>query len=266
MRSRDNNLLAQIEAAALDEEHSVAGALRKCVALGGQAGSTELRDWASKELRGYHGDDELPEYRIVAAPIHIDGATPAAHIKGQPIAPSSLPDFVQEKIREEFEFRSGIGELEELVRSSERSGEPVKLQLPMGADIARIMSQESAASGQTILTVYWSISPVSVRGVIDQVRTSLVQLVAELKAGMPDDQDIPSSEAATQAVHVAVTGKRSRVNVTAAQASNGGQANVTANEPAPPESGFWTRSRRIGAFLAGTATVIVAVIAVIEFL
>lgn len=266
MSKRDSSLLADIEKAALDEGHSVAGALRKCVALGGKAGSTELRDWATKELRGYGDEDELPEYRIVAAPIHIDGATLAGSITGQPIAPSSLPDFVQEKIKEEFQFHNGIGELEELVRSSEKSGEPVKLQLPMGADIARILSQESGVSGQTILTIYWSISPVTVRGVIDQVRNGLVQLVAELRAGLPDDQSIPSPEAAAQAVEVAVTGKRSSVTVTAAQAGSGGQANITANEPAPSESGFWTRSRRIGAFFVGAATVVAAVIAVIEFL
>ncbi len=266
MARRDHSLLAEIEKEALDEGHSAAGALRKCVALGGKAGSAELRDWATKELRGYNGDDELPEYRIVAAPIHIDGATLDAKITGQPIAPSSLPDFVQEKVKEEFKFYNGIGELEELVRSSEKSGEPVKLQLPMGADIARIMNQESVASGQTILTIYWSISAVTVRGVIDQVRTGLVQLVAELRAGLPADQSVPSPEAAAQAVQVAVTGKRSNVTVTTAQASNGGQANVTANEPEPSESGFWTRSRRIGAFFVGAATVVAAVIAVIEFL
>jgi hypothetical protein len=266
MRSRDNSLLAQIEAAALDEEHSVAGALRKCVALGGQAGSSELRDWATKELRGYDNDDELPEYRIVAAPILIDGVTFTAKITGQQIAPSSLPDFVQETIGERFEFRSGVGEVEELVRSCERSGEPAKLQLPGGSEVARLMTQESGDSSQSILAIYWSISPVAIRGVTDQVRTSLVQLVAELRAGMPDDQSLPSAEAAAHAVQVAVTGKRSNVTVTAAQAGNGGQANVTANEPAPPESGFWTRSRRIGAFFVGAATVVGAVIAVIEFL
>jgi hypothetical protein len=65
---------------------------------------------------------------------------------------------------------------------------------------------------------------------------------------------------------VAVTGKRSSVTVTTAQANNGGRANVMANETTPPESGFWTRSRRIEAFLVGAATVVAAVIAVIEFL
>jgi hypothetical protein len=261
---RDNSLLAKIETEALDEEGSVAGALRKCVALGGQTESSELRDWATKELRGYGDDDALPEYRVVAAPIQIDGAKLNGTITGQQIAPSSLPDFVQEKIGEEFKFFGGIGELEELVRSSEQSGEPAKLQLPMGADIARVMTSELGDRGQVILSVYWAISAVSIRGVIDQVRTSLVQLVAELEATTPDDQPLPSPEATTQAVQVVVTGKRSNVTVATSQARDNGEANVNVDRPSLPESDCWTRARRLGGFFVGVATIAAAVFAYIQ--
>jgi hypothetical protein len=85
---------------------------------------------------------------------------------------------------------------------------------------------------------------------------------------MSDDEDLPTPEAANNAVQVVVTGKRSRarVNVTTAHASAPqSTATTTSSETAPPETGFWTRSRRIGAFVAGAATVVAAVIAVIEF-
>jgi AbiTii len=55
---RDSDLLAEIERDVLDESKSVAAALRRCLALGGQPKSAELRDWASRELRGY--PDEVP--------------------------------------------------------------------------------------------------------------------------------------------------------------------------------------------------------------
>ena len=45
-------LLQATEDSALDGESSVTDALRKCVALGGRAGSAELRTWASRELNG----------------------------------------------------------------------------------------------------------------------------------------------------------------------------------------------------------------------
>ena len=48
-------------------DRPLAETLRKCIVLGGRAGSTELRDWASKELRGYYGDSALPQYRQVPA-------------------------------------------------------------------------------------------------------------------------------------------------------------------------------------------------------
>jgi hypothetical protein len=50
MGRRDSDLIADIEQDALDEGASIAGALRKCVVLGGKSGSTKLRDWATREL------------------------------------------------------------------------------------------------------------------------------------------------------------------------------------------------------------------------
>lgn len=75
-----DSLLDQIERDALDERASVATALRKCVALGGRSGSQALRDWATRELDGYYGSNDLPEYRIVPAAIQLDGMTATAHI------------------------------------------------------------------------------------------------------------------------------------------------------------------------------------------
>jgi AbiTii len=260
MPRRDADLLSQIEADALDDGVPVATALRKCVALGGKAGSTELRDWATRELRGY-GDDALPDYRIVPAPLQIDGATPVGTVTGQPIAPSHLPDFVQETVKEEFKFGSGVGELEELARHAETSGEAAKLQLPMGGDLVRLMNSERGDPSQVILAVYWSISPVTIRGILDQVRTILVQLVAELRAAMSEEQSVPTSEAASQAIAVAVYGKRSQVTINAPQAHQGSTATVEAAPVPPKGSALWTWARRGGAFIAGLATVAAAVFA-----
>jgi hypothetical protein len=46
--------------------------LRKCIVLGGQAGSASLRDWAAREAKGYDGSDELPTWRVVYAQITVD--------------------------------------------------------------------------------------------------------------------------------------------------------------------------------------------------
>ena len=90
--------------------------MRKLVALGGQAGSRELREWAGLELRGYFGTDvELPNYRNLGATIRIDGATFNAIISGQPISPSALPDPINKYIGESVPLTGGVAEIDHVL-------------------------------------------------------------------------------------------------------------------------------------------------------
>ena len=59
------------------------------IALGGEAGSAELREWATRELPGYGPDDELPEYRWIVTSIHADMAYRTTLLTGQPIIPKA---------------------------------------------------------------------------------------------------------------------------------------------------------------------------------
>jgi len=68
VKGRDAGLLAQIEEDVLSDR-SLADALRKCIMLGGRAGSAELRQWATQELKGYPDKEEVPDFLTVAAPI-----------------------------------------------------------------------------------------------------------------------------------------------------------------------------------------------------
>lgn len=73
MARRDHDLVSKIENDALDESVPLTRVLRKCVVLGGKSGSERLRDWATRELDGYYDEDELPGYRIIHAPLVMDG-------------------------------------------------------------------------------------------------------------------------------------------------------------------------------------------------
>jgi hypothetical protein len=263
--SKGPSLLAEIERDVLGTV-PLADVLRKCVVFGGRAGSIELRDWATRELRGYDGTDGVPDYRTVAAPIMVEAVTAVAHVNNQRIAPSALPDFVQEHIKEEFQFRQGVGELEALVQhtGADDSG-GVKLSLPMAAEIGRVMDQESSDPYQHILSIYWSVSRAAIVGVLDHVRNSLAELVGEIRAGMPDDEGIPPASLVSQAVNVAIHGSKARVVVSAAQSQDEGISSVVGND-AVPEPVFWTRSRRIGAFVAGTASVLGLAVALMQWL
>jgi hypothetical protein len=257
MRNRDRGLLGKIERGALDERTPIGTVLLACLALGGKARSEELRTWATRELRGYGPDDELPEYRTIPAAIKIDFLSPGYHVTGKRISTLDLPKVVREHVDEALPLTMGIGEIEALARRRDDDDKGLRFSLPGGAEIATMMNHEGRRPYQRIQEVYWSVSPIALRGVVDQVRTTLTALVAEIVATMPEGEDIPSSAVATQAVSVAVHGRKSSVTVNAAQASSGGHSQMTV-----PASGqdtkpsFWKRLRRPGAILVGAAAII----------
>lgn len=261
MTGRAETLVAQIERDALDDSVPIATALRKCVVLGGKSGSEDLRDWATRELQGYHGQDSLPDYRVISAPLMVDGVAGNTKVTHQQIPPSSLPDFAREHISETLELRDGIGSLEALAQQDQ-----IRLSPPMAADLTRVMNSEGGPH-QHVISLYWSVSPSALRGVLDQIRTALTQLVAELQANMAAPEELPSADAADRAVHVVVTGDRPNVMVTTAQADGAGAVAVADTDnksERSPESGFWTRWRKIGAFIVGLATVAGAVAAFLQ--
>ncbi|MGR4853958.1 AbiTii domain-containing protein [Streptomyces sp. LARHCF252] len=258
MNRRERTLLAQIEQDVLDDTKPLAGALRKCVVLGGHAGSAALREWAQRELRGYEGVDlaDVPSYRVVVTPLKVDAAVGNGFVTGQQISPGALPDFARDAISNELPLRMGIGELEAAARRVSESDNVLKLQPPQAADLVRLMNHEIGNPRQHITELYWAVAPPALMGVLDQVRTALADLVSELRATMSsDDDNLPTPEQIGQALNVAVHGNRSRVVVTNAQAS--GESSASVVPAAEEEPGlFGTTGRRIGAVVVGLATVI----------
>lgn len=152
MRKRSSRLIDEVERDALDPAVPISAALRKLVALGGQAGSAELREWASLELRGYFGSNvPLPDYRKPGATLRIDGGTFNAMITGQLISPRELPDPVKNHIDETVPLNGGVAEIEAMIERAKReeSGE-IKLTLPMGQDIVRLMNHEMQQRGPAL--------------------------------------------------------------------------------------------------------------------
>jgi len=134
----------------------------------------------------------------------------------------------------------------------------------MGNEIARVMNHNSGNPSQQILSVYWAVAPPAVRALLDQIRTALTKLVAELRANTPPGHE-PSGQAADQAMSFVVTGRRAKVNVTATQASGTGAMATTAATNGPhAESGFWTTSRKVGAAVVGLATIAGAILTAIQ--
>jgi AbiTii len=257
---RDRSLLTKIEQAALDDAVPVKVALRHCLSLGGRAGSAALREWASKELQGYGPDDELPAYRVLPAMLKIDGALPGGFIKGQPFSPLMLPDVVKEVLGTEEQVRlcQGIAEIEKLAADAHNQQERLRVPLPDSGLIAQWLSQK-AAPGQHVIDIYWHVPETALYGAVDQVRSRLVALVAELVAAMPDDQAVPSGELADQVVGVVIHGApRSTYHVNNAQATGGSQSTVAVSSPEPAGDG---RGRNRWRLAAGGLVAVVSMIA-----
>lgn len=77
-------------------------------------------------------------------------------------------------------------------------------------------------------------------------------MVGALRATMPDFNAVPSEPAATNAVHFAVTGKRNKINVVAAQ----GESSVPAPSPEETSSG----RMKAAAWVLGTSIAIAAML------
>ncbi|MCP2326961.1 hypothetical protein HDA40_005468 [Hamadaea flava] len=242
--TKEPDLLAEITRGAADDRVPMASLLRKCIALGGATGSAELRDWASDEATGYRDETKLPEYRIVHAPILIDGQTAWHKIEGQQISSWQLPEFARDHITNEVPLARGVGELEALLRNADRNGETfVRLQPPGAADLVTYMNHQQ---GGGIERIYWSVSTAQIAGTLDLIRTTLVRLASEMRSTRPAGTTVPSKEAAAEAVSVVLHGgKRNIVNINTAQATDGGNATVTVTPPAESKESGWSKAATI---------------------
>ncbi|MFI6550084.1 hypothetical protein ACIBO9_43280 [Streptomyces prunicolor] len=203
----------RLEDDVLEEGRPLAPILRHVIALGGHAHSEALRTWALRELQGYEGTDvPIPDYRRISAPLVMDGLHGSFQFREQPVSMFDLPDFARESLGDELRFGQGVGQIEALITA--HPGQTVKLGPAMAAELAVVMSQDSA---RQVLRLYWAVHPSALEGILDQVRTRLIQLVGELRAAMPRGQQNPTSDQVAQALqNINInTGDNSSVTVTA---------------------------------------------------
>jgi len=261
MSKSDPSLLAELKAGLRNGKTSTADMLNQCILLGGEVGSERLRDWARKELKGYGNAETLPDYRCVAASLCIDGYAPGGYITGQAISVLSLPEFARDIISEDAPFPHALAQLEDL---SHRRGETVNLQVPGAQELIVLWNHET---GNRVTRLYWQVSRSAVVGVVAGVRIALTELVAEMLATAPGEHQPPSREAADNAVHLVVTGNRNTVTVVGSQTAAAGTATITVTgsteQPRAENETWWQRWRKRG-LLIGLATVVAAVVAVLQ--
>ncbi|MGW2292669.1 AbiTii domain-containing protein [Streptomyces phaeochromogenes] len=264
MNQRQRSLLTEIERDALDDTKSLSSVLLKCVALGECNGSTQLSELAAKELNGYDGTSgvtHIPAYRTVPAHIYVNGWQGPHRVYRQRVGPSQIPEFARESINEEIVLTNSVAEIENFAESARQAGGSVPFGIPGGVELARLIDYASGNQLQRIESLYWSVSEAALRGVLNQVRTTVANLVGQLQASLPDSPAVPTAAEGSHGVHVTVNGRGSNVSVSAAQSS--GNARSTVNEQSADEGQFWTRTRLTGAFVVGLCTIVGTAAAVI---
>ena len=243
------SLLDRIESEAL--EGHVVKALRLCMTLGGRSDSVELREWAARELRGYGPDDELLDYRRIGAPLCVDGFTPGAMFSGRTISVLELPEFAQGDLSEELELRYPSSELQDMAKTAEQKGKPVRLSPPGAADLLLYMNR-SDTYNMSLERLYWQVAPTTIKGVVERVCTDIIGLVGEMRSGMHRGHDLPSADLAAQAFSVVVKGTGNRVVV-----KNVRQASENASSDEIPAR---RRVLRATAWIVGIVSAIVGVV------
>ena len=264
----------EIERDAIDPDSDVPGLLRKCIRLGGATGSERLRAWAALELKGYNGDDALPEYRKIAAPLVLDGANGNILITGQSVPAMLIPDFARDDVTDQVQLGSPIAEIIDLIQSARRTGNgSVRFGIRGGRELVAVINHnlykdEVRRWGQgpptrVVERIYNEATLAPLSRIVDVVRTTVIELVAEMRAGLPPGQVLPDRELAEQAVEVAIHGHRNRViqNVyvgdhgqLGASEESDSPPDVVESEPHPRRIMYWVSG------LAGAAAAIVTVV------
>ncbi|UFU05496.1 hypothetical protein [Ruania halotolerans] len=175
-----DTLLQSLRARVIDESESLAGLLRKCLMLGAETGSDALQAWARYELQGYGADVDVPEYRLLQSPpIKVDSMSGAKWVTDQPFDRLQLPLEAREYVPERLPFRQPIDELEDLAGSSTLTF------TTSGLAYAQAIWNAKLDMYQQIVAIRYALSGSTLTGILGQIRTHLVDLVAELTADTP---------------------------------------------------------------------------------
>jgi hypothetical protein len=261
-----STLLAEIERDLLDGK-PLGDLLRKCILPGGRSGSQELRAWPAKS---YAATSPTTTYRSTARLTRRSCWTACqvhTSSRGQLVPETSLPSFVRESgLGDHIDFRKGVGELEAIV-AGRGHDDPIHIVFPGGDLVGEYFDKSSGNPFQHTHRIYWSVVPAAIHGLLDNVRTTLTELVTELLGSVPRGQEIPTAEQADNAFNVAVHGRRSTVTITTSQASGTSTSSVTQQAPATDaargEPGWWTFAHSVWAGVVSLFLVAGAIAAII---
>lgn len=190
-----DTLLRSLREHMLDESAPLAGLLRKCLLLGAETGSDSLRLWARSELNGYPDDAKVPDYRTLDAPIFVDSISGFYVTRGRNVSRAELPQDSWQYIPPLMSFRRPVDELEQWAQMP-----TITLTHP-GLDYAKLLWNASLDEFEAIMAMHYIVTGATISGMLGQIRTRLVDVVAQLTAATPLTE-LPAKERVDAAMNM----------------------------------------------------------------
>ncbi len=176
--------------------------------LGAETGSASLRDWARRELNGYGDDDVAPEYRRFSnVPMSMDSISGNTWATGQVVTRFQVPGQVREYLPEELILRQPVESLEAMMGQ-----DSVSFTTPAMGYAMNLWNRQLGPY-QSVVNLSYRVSGTNLAGVIGQIRTKLVDVVADLTASTPLEE-LPSKTSVDDAFRARVTGSTNTYTTT----------------------------------------------------
>lgn len=176
------SLLRDIQNAALDSKVHLPDLLRKCKVLAVRLGNEDLKAWVDSELNGYGGNDSLPSYRSFRVESRGNFAGPmGSGLNGAPIPLSCLPEHVSEMLFTHHS-REPVSAFADLVS---RTNSSASFHVPWPADLVAHVGQD-IYENMNCLSAWQVIPRGAIVGILDTVRTRILNFVLEIEADAPD--------------------------------------------------------------------------------
>jgi hypothetical protein len=175
------SLLRDIQNAALDSKVHLPDLLRKCKVLAARLGNPEFKSWVDAELNGYGEKENLPSYRSFRVESHGNfSGFMGSGLQNASIPLSCLPAQFRDMLFIHHS-REPISSLADLV-SKEGSG---SFRVPWPADLVAHVGQD-IYQDMNCLSAWQVIPRGGVVGMLDTVRTRVLNFVLEIESDAPD--------------------------------------------------------------------------------
>lgn len=181
----------------------VATLLRKVTILARRLQSDPLTEWVHHELTGYKEDSNIPDYRgpfpaTVQGNFILPFTSEASRLE---IAPIGFPEDQRDTNWFKLILIQPIAEIE----AATADGQPREFQIPWSADYVKYVNylmqqgQVRLYTGALLLNAWRSVSGLQLRGIVDAVRTRLLNFALAMEEIEPTAGD-PGATAPPPAV------------------------------------------------------------------